>query len=123
MELGFAQISLHPSAIIYLACNNKEVMGLCVAQPLSEANKLISDFGIDFCSSETYPVKCGISRIWVNAKYRRKGVASKLIQAVKCNFLYGCRLNNDEIAFSAPTEMGKNFAEKVMGKKDFYVYQ
>ncbi|XP_063695534.1 N-acetyltransferase ESCO2 [Culicoides brevitarsis] len=123
MELGFAQIPLHQNAIIFLACNNKEIMGLCVAQPQSEANKLISEFGIDFCSSETYPVKCGISRIWVNSRHRRKGVASKLFEAVKGNFMYGCRLNNDEIAFSAPTEMGKAFAEKIMGKKDFYVYQ
>lgn len=123
MELGFARIPLHPNAIIYLACNGKEVMGVCVAQPLSFANKLISEFGIDFCSSENYPVKCGISRIWVNAKHRRKGVATRLYDAVKSNFLYGYRMTNDEIAFSAPTEMGKTFAENVTGKKDFFVYQ
>uniref|UniRef100_A0A336KG68 CSON006352 protein n=1 Tax=Culicoides sonorensis TaxID=179676 RepID=A0A336KG68_CULSO len=123
MELGFAQIPLHHSAIIYLACNSKEIMGVCVAQPLSEANKIISDYGIDFCSSETYPVKCGISRIWVNAKHRRKGVATKLFEAVKCNFLYGYRMSTEEIAFSAPTEMGKTFAEKVTRRNDFLVYQ
>lgn len=123
IELGFPAVPLHSRCIIYLACNDKEIMGICVAQPLQEANKLISDFGIDFCSSESYPVKCGISRVWVSGKHRRKGVGRKLLEAVKCNFIYGYRLSNYEIAYSAPTEMGKSFAAAITGKKDFYVYQ
>lgn len=57
LELGFAPVPFDQRAITYLACNHHEIMGICLAQPLTEANKLISDFGIDFCSAETYPVR------------------------------------------------------------------
>lgn len=123
IELGFAPIPTNQRAITYLACNAKQIIGICIAIPLHEANKLISDFGIDFCSSEMYPVRCGISRIWVHGKHRRQGVASKLIAAVRKHFLFGGQLRMDEIAFSAPTEMGKLLAQKLCGRNDFYVFQ
>lgn len=57
LELGFAEIPLGTQSITYLACNHNQIIGICVAQPQREANKLISDFGIDFCSTEIYDVK------------------------------------------------------------------
>ena len=35
------------------------------------------------CSTEPVPAKCGINRIWVLKSERRKGIARKLLDAVK----------------------------------------
>lgn len=47
----------------------------------------------------------------------------KLMAAVQNHFIFGGRLTLDEIAFSAPTELGKQFAQKFFGRNDFLVYQ
>ncbi|EEB09579.1 sister chromatid cohesion protein/DNA polymerase eta Eso1 [Schizosaccharomyces japonicus yFS275] len=51
----------------------------------------------------------GISRIWVNPAHRHKGIASKLIQCARENFIYGYQIPPTEIAFSQPSESGKRF--------------
>lgn len=137
---------------MYLAIAKNQVIGVCVAQPLSQAHRLISENGLDFCSIQIYTVKwvtnafdalklfrslfsvywfitilfiscrCGISRIWVAPPYRRYGVASRLITCVRGNFIFGKYLSIDEIAFSSPTEDGKRFASKLCQREDFLIY-
>ncbi|TPX59971.1 hypothetical protein SpCBS45565_g07605 [Spizellomyces sp. 'palustris'] len=70
----------------------------------------------------TVEVLCGISRIWVLKSERRKGIASKLLDAVRAKFLFGCILDKGSIAFSQPTGAGKVLAERYYGRSDFLVY-
>lgn len=77
---------------------------------------------VDCCSEESYPVKCGVSRIWVAQPYRKKGVASLLMNSVRCNYIFGHILSNEEISFSSPTDAGKAFASKYMKTDEFLVY-
>uniref|UniRef100_A0A182K747 N-acetyltransferase domain-containing protein n=1 Tax=Anopheles christyi TaxID=43041 RepID=A0A182K747_9DIPT len=127
-ELGYAtRGELPDGACVYLAIARSTVLGICVVQPLQLANRIICLEGlhgvpIDCYSSEFYPAKCGISRIWVAPKYRRKGIGRKLVASVRYHYIFGYAISVDEIAFGAPTEVGKLFAETICARKDFLVF-
>ncbi|XP_052860427.1 N-acetyltransferase eco [Anopheles cruzii] len=127
-ELGYATNGQLPDgAFVYLAVARSIVLGVCVVQSLQFANRMVSIDGlhgapIDCYSSELYPAKCGVSRIWVSPKYRRLGVGARLIEAIRGHYIFGALLKIEDIAFGAPTESGKLFAEAITGRKDFLVY-
>lgn len=108
---------------VYLYIKNKNIAGCLVATKITHAYKmLISEPGIDICSEDSFPAKCGISRIWTHQRYRREGVASRLLESMRKSFYFGYYLSVDEFAFSAPTEDGKAFARKFTGKPDYLIY-
>lgn len=45
-----------------------------------------------------------------------------LLNAMRCNYMYGHILETHEIAFSAPTEAGRTFAAKYTGTEQFMIY-
>ena len=61
-------------------------------------------------------VLVGVSRIWVAKDFRRNGIASEMVKAMKCGF-YGSAmiLKNGEFAFSHTTPSGSEFASKFIG--------
>ncbi|XP_061402446.1 N-acetyltransferase eco [Musca vetustissima] len=122
-ELGFASYIIPKTFMAYFAVRKMQIVGLCLVQPLDKANKYININGVDCCTEEEFEAKCGISRIWVSPLHRRFHIASKLIQAVQLNTIYGEEIPLDKIAFSAPTEMGKAFAQKITKMENFLVYQ
>ncbi|XP_055596332.1 N-acetyltransferase eco-like [Uranotaenia lowii] len=126
-ELGYVEpTQLVMGSVVYLAVARSIVLGICVIQPLQQANRLLTIEGIegsiDCCTMETYPTKCGVSRIWVSPNYRGHGIARTLLTVMKSHYIFGYPLSYDEIAFSAPTEAGKRLAESVTGRKDFLIY-
>ncbi|XP_055628317.1 N-acetyltransferase eco [Toxorhynchites rutilus septentrionalis] len=126
-ELGYVEpCQLTQGSVVYLAVARSMVLGACVVQPLQCANRLLTIEGIegsiDCCTTETYPVRCGISRIWISPRFRRHGIARTLLTVIKSHFIFGKQMSYDEIAFSAPTEAGKRLAESVTGRKDFLIY-
>jgi len=74
------------------------------------------------CTEKSQPVKCGISRIWVLAEYRRKKIATGLVNAMKSSFFLNHYLKDDEFAFSDPTLNGISFASNFMKRNQFLVY-
>ncbi|XP_036791261.1 microtubule-associated protein futsch isoform X2 [Oncorhynchus mykiss] len=74
------------------------------------------------CSTNPEPALCGISRIWVFSMMRRRGMASRMIECLRNNFIYGSYLSKEEIAFSDPTPDGKLFATHYCGTSQFLVY-
>lgn len=100
------------------------IAGCLVAIPTSTGYKMLSvkAHESDLCSERCFPVKCGIAQIWVSQNFRKQGIATALMNALKKNFFFGYALNNNEIAFSSPTEMGKEFARKYFGTPNFMIY-
>jgi N-acetyltransferase len=74
------------------------------------------------CSKTSQPASCGISRIWIHPTERRKGIATKMLDAIRTNFIYGCSLTKSQMAFTQPTPDGKQFFSKYTGIQDFLVY-
>ncbi|XP_063542587.1 N-acetyltransferase eco [Cydia strobilella] len=105
----------------YLYIDKKQIAGCAIVQPKTRAFKLIPG-DPDCCTVKDYPVKCGISRIWTHATFRRQGVACRLLECARASFLYGCAMDKRDIAFSAPTAAGKLLATKYFGTDQFYVY-
>ena len=97
-------------------------------------------------NARTEPIQaiCGISRIWVSRQYRRRGIATKLLDFVRLsfasvyrdascgtdtlafiirkNYIYGCCLDRSAIAFSQPTGDGKALATIYTGTSEFLAY-
>lgn len=122
-ELGFASYVIPPTFVAYLAVRKHQIVGLCLVVPLEKANKYIKIEGLDCCTKEEYPAKCGISRIWVSPIHRRIHIATKLLNAAQQNTIFGEEIPLDMIAFSAPTEAGRKLAQKVTQIDNFLVYQ
>ncbi len=74
------------------------------------------------CSSDPVPALCGISRIWTLSSFRRRKTASRLLDAMRTEFIYGKIITADELAFSDPTENGLAFAQSYTKRQDFLVY-
>lgn len=83
---------------------------------------MLQSEGVDLCSEEVFPIKCGISRLWVSKEHRNQGIGTTLMDCVRKNFMYGYILNSDEIAMSSPTEMGKAFAGKYFKTPNYLIY-
>ena len=74
------------------------------------------------CTSNKYPTICGVSRMWVSSKERRKGIATRLLNVIRHHFLFGYTIRKDQIAFSQPTSEGRLFVERYTGLSEFLVY-
>lgn len=122
-ELGYPE-EWDPPSQVYLHIKKNRIVGCLTAKPLKSAHRLLPDLGLtaNFCSEETYPVKVGISRLWVHAEHRRDGIASVLVDTLRRSYSFGMILKIDDIAFSAPTEDGKQFATKYCQRQDYLVY-
>merc|ERR1711953_117837 len=105
---------------------DKKIVGFLLAEAIDNGYRVISqqnDTGKNyFSSTEPIKIKCGVSRIWVLADYRRRGVASSLVDRMRDLFILGHRLSKDEFAFSDPTLNGMDFATNYMKQTDFLVY-
>lgn len=108
---------------VFIYVKNKTIVGCLISEVKTEAFKMLSSFeGIDVCSKESYPVKCGVSRIWVSQNNRQKGVATALMECMRANFCYGYVLQLNEIALSSPSDSGKMFAKKYFRTENFLIY-
>nr|XP_027237830.1 N-acetyltransferase ESCO2-like [Penaeus vannamei] len=131
-ELGFAEngIRVKENTKVFFYVLEKKIVGCLIAETIREAHKVIPQRSpirgggqLVCCSEKRYKVWAGISRIWVLASERGKGIASTLVDAMRSNFLTSHFLTLDEFAFSDPTESGMGFAEKYTQRRDFLVYR
>ncbi|XP_075777017.1 N-acetyltransferase ESCO1 isoform X2 [Pelodiscus sinensis] len=140
-DLGFQQAPLkcysRTKTLLFIS-NDKKVAGCLIAEHIqsgyrvieekipeasSENEKIIFERQKAWCcSTSPEPAICGISRIWVFSMMRRKKIASRMIECLRSNFIYGSYLRKEEIAFSDPTPDGKLFATQYCGTSQFLVY-
>ncbi|KAL4635369.1 N-acetyltransferase ESCO1-like [Arapaima gigas] len=139
-DLGFQQVKTNSptqTKTFLFISNDKKVVGCLIAEHIQEGFRVIEDATPEVsegekvmferqrawcCSTTPEPALCGISRIWVFSMMRRKGIASRMIECLRNNFIYGSHLSKEEIAFSDPTPDGKLFATHYCGTSRFLVY-
>ncbi|XP_006901122.1 PREDICTED: N-acetyltransferase ESCO1-like [Elephantulus edwardii] len=140
-DLGFQQAPLmcysRTKTLLFIS-NDKKVVGCLIAEHIQWGYRVIEEKlpvieteeeKLRFerqkawcCSTLPEPAICGISRIWVFSMMRRKKIASRMIECLRSNFIYGSYLSKEEIAFSDPTPDGKLFATQYCGTGQFLVY-
>lgn len=74
------------------------------------------------CRNKEEPAVAGVSRIWVHPTARRRGIATKLLEAMREEFIYAYEVLKEELAFSQPTPDGMQFFRKYTGTNEFLVY-
>ncbi|XP_060524704.1 N-acetyltransferase ESCO2 [Cylas formicarius] len=109
---------------VYLYIKNRTIAGCLVATvPKTGGHRMLSNSdSVALCSEETYPIKCGVSHIWVAPNIRKQGIARALMDAVKRSFIKNLVLTNNDIALTAPTEAGAAFATKYFNTSNYLIY-
>ncbi|KAK3257650.1 hypothetical protein CYMTET_33273 [Cymbomonas tetramitiformis] len=75
------------------------------------------------CRPETEDAVCGIRAIWVHSEDRRQGIASCMLDAVRCcHFGPGYVIPINKLAFSFPTKAGDAFATRYNDVSNYLVY-
>ncbi|KAI9707161.1 MAG: hypothetical protein M1836_000121 [Candelina mexicana] len=122
----------------YLYLEGEKCVGLCLAERIKEAYKVIDGTGELLEPSTTLALSTsssisiskqsdsavlGISRIWVSVSHRRRGIALALLDGAAKDFVYGMTIPKELIAFSQPTESGGRLARRWFGdSKHWRVY-
>lgn len=123
---------------VYLYIKGNKCVGACLAERIWEAfqalnpaadSEKVSELPVGPRSSSlsisTEPEQAilGISRIWTSNQHRKKGIATRLLDCARSNFLYGMKIEKEKVAFSQPTESGGNLARKWYGSQaGWHVY-
>ena len=69
-----------------------------------------------------HPVQLGVKLIWVASRCRRKGIARRLLDSARKNFVFGSVVPITSIAFSQPSEEGFAFAKGYCGGNNVLAY-
>jgi len=67
-------------------------------------------------------VAAGIAKIWVSSQFQRRGIATRLVDAMRSHFLPIKALGREEFAFSHTTPAGSDFASSYLNKTNFLTY-
>ncbi|XP_054724734.1 N-acetyltransferase ESCO1-like [Uloborus diversus] len=123
---------------VIFVSTEKQVAGCVVAEPIKSAYPVVFDESRNnseansqkvrkveswYSSSKAVPAFCGINRIWVASEFRRQKVASRMIDCLRCNFIYGHVVELKELAFTDPTIAGRDFAAAYTKTDHFLVYK
>lgn len=84
---------------VYIARESWDAVGIVLVEPTCLENNTSNYVG------------CGIRRIWIARPFRRKQVATKLLETIRMTFIPGILYSKAELYFGEPlTEDCKNFA-------------
>lgn len=115
--LGFCEpenFNRATTSFVFVA--KSHAIGYLETDPVTSASKALA-------SSETLPVTFGVLKIWVHPNERRKGIATKLLDAARAFHGYPTAVPKQEIAFSPPTSLGRMLAGHYFGTDNFMVYK
>lgn len=112
----WANKSSDQSKAIVLVINSRAI-GMVLTDELSEGQSqwMVYRTGDVVPNQKNTKAKIGISRIWISGKWRRRGLAEKLLGFVIKFSTYGAKLRPDEVAFSQPSSAGTQLAKKFNG--------
>ncbi|KAF2658067.1 hypothetical protein K491DRAFT_703021 [Lophiostoma macrostomum CBS 122681] len=111
----------------YLYIRGQKCVGACLAERIQEAYEVVDQDDASKRSEQApaesqsssisigtvpKPAILGISRIWTSNLHRKHGIATRLLDSARSDFLYGMTVEKDKVAFSQPTESGGKLARK-----------
>ncbi|ETO14130.1 hypothetical protein RFI_23237 [Reticulomyxa filosa] len=73
-------------------------------------------------NNNSIPCYVGIVKLWVHSKYRKRGIASTIIDTLRQHFIYGIVIKKHQVAFSQPTHFGRIFATHYCQNPRFLIY-
>lgn len=124
--LGFVEPDVFWQRSHFVYVTDRQVVGCVAVEPIKRA------FPIDLTASTIEvpsvdeaafrPAVVGVCQIWVHPRFRRRQVASRLVDAVRDKFIYGLRIAKDAVAFAQPTRDGLVFAKQYVSPGDVLTY-
>ncbi|CAN0847516.1 Protein CHROMOSOME TRANSMISSION FIDELITY 7 [Linum grandiflorum] len=122
-EAGGKESSTEPRALKFGdVIFKREAVKKIPSTSCSEA-KNENHYGAMVCEERGVPAACGIRAIWVTPSNRRKGIATRLLDAARKSFCTGCTLERSQIAFSPPTSAGRPLADAYVGNEQLLLYK
>jgi N-acetyltransferase len=123
---------------VYLHIRGQKCVAACLAERIQEAFTVLaqdeasekpartvaeSQSSSISVSTTADAVLLGISRIWVSNQFRKQGLARRLLDSTRSDFMYGLTVEKHLTAFSQPTESGGKLARKYFGcEAGWHVY-
>ncbi|KAF3047482.1 N-acetyltransferase O1 (Establishment of cohesion protein 1) [Didymella heteroderae] len=123
---------------IYLHVRGQKCVAACLAERIQEAYTVLaqdkaseepaqtlagSQSSSISISTTADKVLLGFSRIWVSSQFRKQGLARRLLDCTRSDFMYGLTVDKRLTAFSQPTESGGKLARKYFGSEaGWHVY-
>jgi hypothetical protein len=117
----------------YLYIRGQKCIGACLTERIWEAYTVLAQDDVSVqdrqlesesksssisISTAATSALLGISRIWTSSQHRKQGIATRLLDCARSDFLYGLTVGKEKVAFSQPTESGGNLARKWFGCED-----
>ena len=129
--LGYVEDEKFNTRQYYLYLVGKRVAGCVALESITtafslenEAKHLEASGEVNIiCSDDAYSVSMGISQIWVDAAFRRQGIAERLLDGARSKFIFGMVLPKEKCAFSQPTKSGLMFAKAYLHPHRILVYK
>ncbi|XP_059483533.1 N-acetyltransferase ESCO2 isoform X2 [Neocloeon triangulifer] len=125
LDLGYAgsqDLTDYKNCMVFLYVEKKQIVGFLLAEEIEQSSRML-DGSETLCSEEIFPVLCGVARLWTVQSLQSTQVATKLVDAMRENFLSHKTLNMDEFAFSTPTSSsGREFAVAYTKTEQFLIY-
>ena len=98
------------------------VHGAVVAHAIRSARAADTADGTVRCNGRARRAVAGIAKIFVHAPQRRRGVATRLLDAVRATLVYGRVVPRAELAATQPTRDGAALFARYAGTPHFLVY-
>ncbi|KAF2630100.1 hypothetical protein BU25DRAFT_456506 [Macroventuria anomochaeta] len=117
---------------VYLYIRGQKCVAACLAERIEEAYTVLgqekaseqptqnlaeSQSSSISVSATAERVFLGISRIWVSNQFRKRGLARRLLDSTRSDFMYGLTVEKHLTAFSQPTESGGKLARRYFGSE------
>ncbi|RLN96205.1 hypothetical protein BBJ28_00015025 [Nothophytophthora sp. Chile5] len=135
--LGFVEphVFLQRSHFVYI--QDRQVVGCVTTERIDEAFLLDSgasnlvtklkagDEAVDgavTASPASQPAVVGICQLWAHPDFRRKQIATRLVDVVREKSVYGMHVAKKLVAFSQPTRNGLQFAQKYLAPLEVLTY-
>ena len=111
----------------FITVQNSNIVGVVIAQQLSigyllEERNTQEENTILIQSTTPVPILLGIHALWIDGAYRRQGISTRLVDAIRNSFIYNLVISKTQVAFSQPTRMGLSFATDYLHPHPVVVY-